>query len=540
MPAIADAAGRKRAATGPQIAPVTVVGSTHTTTHRSERALRVKSHARSTASVKEDRGGVSVSEADLRRWLLSLDKPARLPDAKLTKLLGSVGRLPTPATAAVVGEAIRGLLQQAIARLEPDADASPQQRMPYLVLHTRFVQGVKWASAAQQLGLSQRQLTREQNRAISLLRDEIASVVAVDRAPSLRLEPIPAISGYLTRPGVTRALAQLLVEHPLVHVHGPRGIGKTSLVADFASVHARRAPVFWFRFRAGVNTSLPALAFDLGEYLRAQGRPDLSGYLTGALPSPDVGIVSRLAIRDLSGLSDLVVLDDIHVADDEPAIAGFLEEAAIRVPDMRVITIGRHQAPPTRSGAAFPLPPLTRLETQALLAQLDVDADTMLARSVQDWTEGLPHLVTLAASWLKSAAPDEIASGIHHLGRQQEVQDFLLDAISELLDSADRAILDAASIFRDRFSDEGLAFVAEQTITAVEDASRRLVRRHLASRSRAGDVAFFHASIRQYFYERLTPGRRADMHRRAADWYDDHDATAEARHHRQRSAATGP
>jgi ATP/maltotriose-dependent transcriptional regulator MalT len=154
-----------------------------------------------------------------------------------------------------------------------------------------------------------------------------------------------------------------------------------------------------------------------------------------------------------------------------------------------------------------------------------------MADSVHAWTEGLPHLVTLAASWLKSAGPDEVGEGIEALSQQQEVQDFLLAAISDLLDSADRAILDAASVFRDRFTDESLAFVADQTVGTVQDTSRRLVRRHLASRSRTGDVAFFHASVREYFYARLTPERRRAIHLRAAEWYAAEGNRGEAAYH---------
>jgi predicted ATPase len=162
--------------------------------------------------------------------------------------------------------------------------------------------------------------------------------------------------------------------------------------------------------------------------------------------------------------------------------------------------------------------------------------DPELIQSIHKWTEGLPHLVTLAASWLKSATPQETAAGISGVAREQGVQEFLLDAISELLDSVDRAILDAASVFRDRFSDDALAFAAELTAGEVEDASRRLVRRHLATRSRDGDVAFFHASVREYFYARLAEGRRQAVHARAAEWYAQQANRLEAAYHRERAS----
>lgn len=476
--------------------------------------------------------GDGPSEAAVRRWLQALGRPATLPDPDLTDLLERHGRLPSPPTAVAAGDAVRDLLVQAIERLQPPAGAPRAQALPYQVLTMCFVDGVKWAAAADRLGISPRHLTRERSRAIQLLREELVAMAAAP-GPRYREERIPAIDGFMPRPGVTRAIAELLARDHLVHVHGPRGIGKTSTVAELATELTRRAPVLWLRFRAGVNTSLAAVAFELAEHLRAHGRPALAEALDG--PHPDLGFASRVAIRDLAGGPRIVVLDDYHLTEDDPAVAGFVEEAAARLPDLRVITVGRHAAAAPRVGSAFAIPPMTRIETQELLAKHDVAIGAVMAGSIHAWTEGLPHLVKLAAAWLRTASEDEVNAGVGALRRSAEVHDFLLDSISELLDAADRAVLDAASVFRDRFTDESLAHVSEQTVGAIEDTSRRLVRRHLASRGRTGDVAFFHASVREHFYARLVPERRAALHRRAADWYAEHGNPREAAYHRERS-----
>jgi ATP/maltotriose-dependent transcriptional regulator MalT len=485
-------------------------------------------------------GAQTLSEDTVRRWLSLLRQPDRLSDPDLAALLHARGRLPAAQSPIAVGHAGRDLLVQAIDRLRPVATGPKQQELPYLVLKTCFVDGAKHVSAAERLGISPRQLTRERARAIRLLYAELnAAATSPAGATTYRPEPIPAIADFLDRPGVRRSLAESLAQHHFVHVHGPKGIGKTSLVAELAAQTAARTPVLWHRFRAGVNVTFGAFAFELGEYLRAQGSPALADYMAEALPAADLGIVSRLAIRDLANTPQLLVLDDYHVAADDSAFGGFVEEATLRLPELRVVTVGRHRETLPAGGAAFPMPPMTRLETQALLAQLGVRTSPLMGETVHAWTEGLPHLVTLAASWLKAAAPDEVAEGIDALTQQQEVQDFLLSAISDLLDSADRAILDAASVFRDRFTDASLAYVADQTVGTVQDTSRRLVRRHLASRSRGGDVAFFHASVREYFYARLTPGRRAAIHARAAEWYESQGSRGEAAHHAREARAAG-
>lgn len=477
----------------------------------------------------------SVTEASLRRWLAALGQPAQLPDPDLVQLLETHGRMPAARSAIAMGEAARDLIVQAVDRLRPDPGAPRVQQLPYTVLNMCFVEGVKWVTAADRLGISPRQLTRERTRALLLLRDELNAMSATTTdagAPAtVRMERIPAIAGYRARPQVTRALSELLAAHHLVHVHGPRGIGKTSLVADFAAEKARRAPVLWIRFRAGVNTSLGAVLFELAEFLGARGRPTLASKLAGADLDPDLGIATRLAIKDLAGTPQLFIFDDFHLAGADPAVAGFLAEAVSRLPELRVITAGRHTGGTPGVGVEMALPALTRLETQDLLANLDVQLGAVMAGSIHAWTAGIPHLVRLAASWLKSATHEEVSAGLTALGHQDDVRDFLLATISEVLDSADRKILDAASVFRDRFTDEVLAHVAELTVGAIEDASRRLVRRHLASRGRQGDVAFFHGSVREYFYARLSAADRVRLHKRAAQWYAANGSLAEQRYH---------
>lgn len=524
------------------VAPVEAAASGRATTSAATAmptravSLRRAADGRKDVADSVELPGPSVSEEKLRRWLTCLGQPARLPDPDLLALLDAHGRTPHPVTSVAVGEAARELFTEAIERLRPAKDVPRAQQLPYLVLSTCFVHGLKWTSAADRLGMSPRQLTRERARAIRLLREQLLSV---SRLPTLAVaqDRIPAIAQFLPRPAVSRSLLESMSRSRLVHVHGSRGIGKTSLVAELALEHARRVPVMWLRFRPGVNASLVALAFEVGEHLKVSGQSELSDYLHDALAAVDVGIMTRLLLRGLADGPRLLVLDDFHQAATDPAISEFVDEAAERLGSLRVLTVGRHQLDGRGVGAQFAVPPFTTAETHALLAQLDVDAGREIVDAVHQWTEGLPHLVTLAASWLKTASPTDVAAVTTSLGRQDQVQDFLLGAISDLLDAADRAILDAASVFRDRFTDESLAFVSQQTLGAVEDASRRLVRRHLASRSRDGDVAFFHASVREYFYARLSALERAALHERAADWYAERHHVAEARYHRGRAGS---
>jgi ATP/maltotriose-dependent transcriptional regulator MalT len=319
---------------------------------------------------------------------------------------------------------------------------------------------------------------------------------------------------------VGAALARKVEASHLVHVHGGPGMGKTSLVAEYASAIRRRGrSVLWYRFRPGVNDSLAALLFEIGEVLAAAGRRELADKLSASGGERDVRLLTRIALRELTAGPDMLVLDDYHLVGD-PSIESFVVEAASRVPSLRVVRISRHR--PTRNDGKFALevPPLTGAETAQLLHQLVADpvAGTDVVVAVRHLSNGVPQLVKLAAAWVRTATAEEIGAGAASLADLDEVQNFLLDSITELLGSDDRAILDAASVFRDRFTDHALAFVSQRPRGTVKDASRRLVQGYVATRSREGGVAFFHTSVRDYVYARLDGAYRAELHLRAAQW----------------------
>lgn len=470
---------------------------------------------------------VQVSDTQLRRWLSLLRRPDHLATPEVKSLLAAHRQLPSSGTSAAIGHAAASLLISSIEKLRPPADAPRDRQIPYLVLKTCFVDGHKLFQAAAKLGLSERQMTRERTRAIGLLRAELEGPL---NAPSYRGEPIPTITSYLPRPGQTRALQEALDRTRMVNVFGPMGIGKTSLVADLAANVARSTPVLWYRMRPQVNVSLTALLFELGERLRDEGTADLSNFLMQSLPSVDAELATRVALQALAAGPLLVVVDDYHHAEPDAAIAGFLDEVVGRLPRVKIVTISRYRYSGT-SGDPFEVPSFSRLETAELLTQLGVDCQPAMAKTLHSWTGGNAHLIKLAASWLKTATQEEIARGVASLNEQEEVHTFLLSYITQLLSPDDRDILEVASIFRDRFSDEALAFVSGRTRGEIVDTSLRLARVYVATRSREGDTAFFHNSVRDYVYARIEPLRRSDLHERAAAWYRRAERPEEAEYH---------
>lgn len=470
-----------------------------------------------------------VSEAKIRSWLTLLNQPDRLVDPELEHLLRIHNRLPATRSHVELGRAAADLLKETIERLRPPDGSGLTQQLPHLVLETCFVEGAKLFQAAGRLGLSERQLSRERSRAISLLQAEL---FASSPTHPYREEPIPAIRGFLPRPGQLRSVEELLETHHLVTVSGPPGIGKSTLVAKLASsLNKEHTAVMWYRFRPDINVSLAALLYELGEYLYSRGEVELASYMQQTLPSPETSLATRLLLKGMDSGPHLLVFDDFHLVAEDVPITGLIDELTERLPQLRIVTVGRHRYTKLATGTSVEVAPFTRVETKDLLARLKVDCTPHMAKTIHQWTEGNPHLIKLAASWLKTASPEDVSKGVSSLKNWAEVQAFLLDYITTLLDSDDRALLEAASVFRDRFSDDALSFVAERTRGAVMDASLRLVRSYVATRSLDGESAFFHGSVRDYIYSRLEPHYKSELHERAAVWYKRYKQVKESEHH---------
>src|SRR5688572_15013983 len=114
------------------------------------------------ASAADEPGAQSFSEEMLRRWLTLLRQPDRLAEGgDLQPLLTLHGSLPPAASEVELGHAAADLLRNTIDGLKP-ADGAPQeQRLPYEVLRTCFIDGATRWQAANKLGLSERQMSRE-------------------------------------------------------------------------------------------------------------------------------------------------------------------------------------------------------------------------------------------------------------------------------------------------------------------------------------------------------------------------------------------
>lgn len=320
-----------------------------------------------------------VDVARARWWLTNLARPDRLADAHMSALLRAHGRT-VEGSPLEVGRAGARLLTEAIESLAATG-------LPYRVLVTCFVDGIKNRRAAARLGLSERQLSRERTRAIALLTAQLTPAQARVSCGS----PPPLPDPLLARPDLTRFLDERLRSHRRVRVTGPPGCGKTTLVAAYAAASPARA--FWYRRGPLAGGELPALLFELGEHL-APDDPSLAAYVRGALPAVDVALATRIALAGLARRPRLLVLDGAGAID--PGTGTFLDEVVARVPGVSVVEIGGA----TCARPCVSVPPFHVEETRALLRLATAHADDDVATRLHAWTGGNPSLVTPAAAWL--------------------------------------------------------------------------------------------------------------------------------------------
>lgn len=328
-----------------------------------------------------------VDETLARRWLSNLTRPERLADPEMRALLRAHGR-DAGASPIEAGRAAASLLEDAIEALRPPPGARASQRLPHRVLTTCFLEGTKSRQAAGLLGLSERQLSRERSRAISLLSAQLVPPQAAAPAAAPPALPDP----MLARPCLSEDLADALRAHRRVCVAGPAGAGKTVLVAALAAATPR---TFWHRVAPGSRRVMPSLVFDLGEHLAPED-PALSRYVRTSLPDLDAGLATRLALAALAGAPRLLVLDGWGDGPVDPLVDAFLDEVAARLPLAAIVTIAREP----RGGPIVHVPPFDLAEVRALVALHGARADERLTAELHSWTEGQGRAVGAAAAWL--------------------------------------------------------------------------------------------------------------------------------------------
>jgi predicted ATPase len=207
---------------------------------------------------------------------------------------------------------------------------------------------------------------------------------------------IPALSSQLVgRDADLRELSRLVIDHRLVTLVGPAGVGKTRLAIEVARRHRMADGAWLVRLE---NARTPAsLPLALGEAFTMSGATEAT-------------VIDRLRACEV-----LMVLDNCeHVLDAAAELTAHLLDSA---PRLRVLVTS--QVPLGLDGeTVYPLEPLPLADSIALFAHraaerrrlLVLDPDTAAAiEDVCRSLDGLPLAIELAAARTKALSVQEIA-----------------------------------------------------------------------------------------------------------------------------------
>jgi DNA-binding CsgD family transcriptional regulator len=320
----------------------------------------------------------------------------------------------------------------------------------------------------------------------------------------------------------------------IVVVTGPAGIGKTRLVEEFlASVRETPAgwggavanagmPALWPWTRAlrgwpGPRTALASLVG--GDTQSPYGSADDEAATTFAADSKVIDAIEDYA-RAEGGL--VVVLDDLHWA-DRPTLR-LLERVASDVRRLPLLVIGTSRdSPGERLLGVYPsdateelhLGPLEPSDARLLLSGTLEAADPSAVRRAADLSGGNPlYLRTLGR-----VAADQIrglGSWVDTVGAAPEFRNLVAVALRSAGPAAAAAV-QALSVL-------GADAEAELVARLIDVDSAEAAIECLLPASPAGlvelagsQVRFAHALVRDATYASISPQRRADLHRMAAE-----------------------
>ena len=371
----------------------------------------------------------------------------------------------------------------------------------------------------------------------------------------------PLRPDLVSRPRLVERLDQgLRLGRSLTLISAPAGFGKTTLVAEWVNravgLHrdatTRRdatSRVAWLSLDEEDNDPIRFLTYLVSTLQRVEPAigQEARHLLEAAQPLIEPLVVALINDIAATLASTVLVLDDYHVITEpvvHQAVALLLER---QPPPLHLVIVTRHDPP-------LPLPRLrgrgeiTEIRQQDLRFTLE-EATAFLERSLglplnpskvtalEEHTEGWIAGLQMAALSMQNRDEESIArfidgfSGRHHfildyltdevLRQQPEpMQTFLLQ--TAILERLCGPLCDAL------LEDEGLR-ASQDTLEHLERANLFIVplddeRRWYRTHRLFGDL--LRARLRE-----TQPARLAELHRRAAAWYDDHGLAAEAVHH---------
>ncbi|MCH8926628.1 MAG: AAA family ATPase [Proteobacteria bacterium] len=351
-----------------------------------------------------------------------------------------------------------------------------------------------------------------------------------------------------------------------VLLRGEAGIGKTRLVEEFTALaraqgfSEHKGLVLDFGVGKGQDAiralvrSLLGLASGGDKAARAQA-------VDGALAAGWVEADRRVFLNDLLDLAQPTELRSLYDAMDNAArnrgkqevVAGLIQGASGREPVLLMVEDVHWAAPLTLAHLAR-MTAAVRDCSAVVVMTTRIEGDP-LDGAWRSTTGGSP-LLTIDLGPLREAEALELASGLievsdrvardciaraegNPLFLEQLLHNAEEGALTEVpgsiqslvlarmdrLEPRDKQALQAASVIGQRFAPDALRALLEDTAYDC----KALVAHYLV-RPEGDGYLFAHALIQEGVYSSLLQARKRELHRRAADWFADHDPLLYAEH----------
>jgi predicted ATPase/DNA-binding NarL/FixJ family response regulator len=325
------------------------------------------------------------------------------------------------------------------------------------------------------------------------------------------------LTSFVGRRAELAAVSALLRGRRLVTLTGVGGSGKTRLAAQLAAEQAERWPdgVWWVELEAVGDPAQVA---------------EVAAAAIGVLVEPVQGPLRSLTVQ-LRGRRALVCLDNC-----EQVLEGAAEVAqALRRSGAEVTVLTTSREPLGVAGeTVWQVPPLSEDDALALFLEraslvrpgftLDASSEASV-RTMCRRLDGIPLALELAAAWLRTLTPRQIAAGLDDrfallVGGPRGVaprQQTLVASIEwshALLAEPDRIVFRRLAVFAGGFGLEAARAVAAGDAVARDDvlsALRRLVDKSLViAEERDGEARYrLLETIREYAADRLVEAGEA-------------------------------
>ncbi len=288
-------------------------------------------------------------------------------------------------------------------------------------------------------------------------------------------------------------------------IYGIAGIGKTTLASKMMYSLEGKKDILWYRFHRW--DTLRNILNTLADFLSRLNRKRLKGSLSS---NPNLGLheIARILEDDLADLDGALFFDDYQRA--KGPINDFfslLLEMSEKVDGPKLVVVGRRILPFYDRGAVLVRKNVEEMRLDGLDPEtaraylIDKGVSSHSVDAIYQRTKGHPLFL-------------ELMSTARDVEDIKDLKRYIYEEIFQNLAEDEKTLLRIASVFRYPVSSS--AFFMEEGIGyEVVDS---LVERNLLQEM-TYDEYDIHDLIREFFYTRLTPGKKREYHKSAADYY---------------------